>query len=167
MSGILLKGWIFWVMFTLMCPNYLTQNNDEDVVESNYKNKCSYSVVNCMYWDFGVQEKWYSLYCVLVTKVGLGGSISLTTVSQQEERPIRQILYLGNLLETCHFQSFWVTRAHGCLIFWGGVFNWRKNCDVTKESFFFSVPHSQVLRRTGSSLMELLALKTRSASVSF
>ncbi|KAK6470684.1 eukaryotic translation initiation factor 3 subunit K isoform X2 [Huso huso] len=24
-----------------------------------------------------------------------------------EERPIRQILYLGNLLETCHFQSFW------------------------------------------------------------
>ncbi|MBN3285686.1 EIF3K factor, partial [Polyodon spathula] len=25
-----------------------------------------------------------------------------------EERPIRQILYLGNLLETCHFQSFWV-----------------------------------------------------------
>ncbi|KAL6468430.1 hypothetical protein MHYP_G00241070 [Metynnis hypsauchen] len=25
----------------------------------------------------------------------------------QEERPIRQILYLGNLLETCHFQSFW------------------------------------------------------------
>ncbi|KAG9331314.1 hypothetical protein JZ751_019505 [Albula glossodonta] len=29
-------------------------------------------------------------------------------VSQQEERPIRQILYLGNLLETCHFQSFWV-----------------------------------------------------------
>ncbi|XP_017292899.1 eukaryotic translation initiation factor 3 subunit K isoform X1 [Kryptolebias marmoratus] len=26
---------------------------------------------------------------------------------QQEERPIRQILYLGNLLETCHFQSFW------------------------------------------------------------
>ncbi|TWW76801.1 Eukaryotic translation initiation factor 3 subunit K [Takifugu flavidus] len=28
-------------------------------------------------------------------------------LSQQEERPIRQILYLGNLLETCHFQSFW------------------------------------------------------------
>uniref|UniRef100_UPI003AAA4625 eukaryotic translation initiation factor 3 subunit K n=1 Tax=Centroberyx gerrardi TaxID=166262 RepID=UPI003AAA4625 len=27
---------------------------------------------------------------------------------QQEERPIRQILYLGNLLETCHFQSFWL-----------------------------------------------------------
>ncbi|NXQ63492.1 EIF3K factor, partial [Anthoscopus minutus] len=27
--------------------------------------------------------------------------------SQQEERPIRQILYLGELLETCHFQSFW------------------------------------------------------------
>ncbi|NWS87107.1 EIF3K factor, partial [Toxostoma redivivum] len=26
---------------------------------------------------------------------------------QQEERPIRQILYLGELLETCHFQSFW------------------------------------------------------------
>uniref|UniRef100_A0A8B9MF99 Eukaryotic translation initiation factor 3 subunit K n=1 Tax=Accipiter nisus TaxID=211598 RepID=A0A8B9MF99_9AVES len=25
----------------------------------------------------------------------------------QEERPIRQILYLGELLETCHFQSFW------------------------------------------------------------
>ncbi|NXN94607.1 EIF3K factor, partial [Rhinopomastus cyanomelas] len=24
-----------------------------------------------------------------------------------EERPIRQILYLGELLETCHFQSFW------------------------------------------------------------
>lgn len=36
------------------------------------------------------------------------GPFSLTTVSQQEERPIRQILYLGNLLETCHFQSFWV-----------------------------------------------------------
>ena len=54
-------------------------------------------------------------------RVGWGGrsvhvSISLTTVSQQEERPIRQILYLGNLLETCHFQSFWVrctlTRSH-------------------------------------------------------
>lgn len=28
---------------------------------------------------------------------------------QQEERPIRQILYLGELLETCHFQSFWVS----------------------------------------------------------
>uniref|UniRef100_A0A8D3BC23 Eukaryotic translation initiation factor 3 subunit K n=2 Tax=Scophthalmus maximus TaxID=52904 RepID=A0A8D3BC23_SCOMX len=28
---------------------------------------------------------------------------------QQEERPIRQILYLGNLLETCHFQSFWTS----------------------------------------------------------
>ncbi|MCI4391086.1 hypothetical protein PGIGA_G00130260 [Pangasianodon gigas] len=27
----------------------------------------------------------------------------------QEERPIRQILYLGNLLETCHFQSFWAS----------------------------------------------------------
>ncbi|NXK70709.1 EIF3K factor, partial [Sylvietta virens] len=27
--------------------------------------------------------------------------------AQQEERPIRQILYLGELLETCHFQSFW------------------------------------------------------------
>uniref|UniRef100_A0A3B1KBB6 Eukaryotic translation initiation factor 3 subunit K n=1 Tax=Astyanax mexicanus TaxID=7994 RepID=A0A3B1KBB6_ASTMX len=27
----------------------------------------------------------------------------------QEERPIRQILYLGNLLETCHFQSFWTS----------------------------------------------------------
>ncbi|NWI10732.1 EIF3K factor, partial [Crypturellus soui] len=26
---------------------------------------------------------------------------------RQEERPIRQILYLGELLETCHFQSFW------------------------------------------------------------
>uniref|UniRef100_A0A3P9DG13 Eukaryotic translation initiation factor 3 subunit K n=1 Tax=Maylandia zebra TaxID=106582 RepID=A0A3P9DG13_9CICH len=37
------------------------------------------------------------------------GGISLTTVSQQEERPIRQILYLGNLLETCHFQSFWTS----------------------------------------------------------
>ena len=46
-----------------------------------------------------------------------GQCVSLTTVSQQEERPIRQILYLGNLLETCHFQSFWVrththTRTH-------------------------------------------------------
>uniref|UniRef100_A0A8B9J8H9 Eukaryotic translation initiation factor 3, subunit K n=1 Tax=Astyanax mexicanus TaxID=7994 RepID=A0A8B9J8H9_ASTMX len=30
----------------------------------------------------------------------------------QEERPIRQILYLGNLLETCHFQSFWVSHTH-------------------------------------------------------
>lgn len=29
--------------------------------------------------------------------------------TQQEERPIRQILYLGELLETCHFQSFWVS----------------------------------------------------------
>ncbi|XP_026137373.1 eukaryotic translation initiation factor 3 subunit K isoform X1 [Carassius auratus] len=35
--------------------------------------------------------------------------VSLTAVSQQEERPIRQILYLGNLLETCHFQSFWAS----------------------------------------------------------
>lgn len=32
---------------------------------------------------------------------------------QQEERPIRQILYLGELLETCHFQSFWVILAQG------------------------------------------------------
>uniref|UniRef100_A0A3B4FIF8 Eukaryotic translation initiation factor 3 subunit K n=1 Tax=Pundamilia nyererei TaxID=303518 RepID=A0A3B4FIF8_9CICH len=29
--------------------------------------------------------------------------------THQEERPIRQILYLGNLLETCHFQSFWTS----------------------------------------------------------
>uniref|UniRef100_A0A8C3QZA3 Eukaryotic translation initiation factor 3 subunit K n=1 Tax=Cyanoderma ruficeps TaxID=181631 RepID=A0A8C3QZA3_9PASS len=29
--------------------------------------------------------------------------------AHQEERPIRQILYLGELLETCHFQSFWVS----------------------------------------------------------
>uniref|UniRef100_A0A9J8DKD5 Eukaryotic translation initiation factor 3 subunit K n=1 Tax=Cyprinus carpio carpio TaxID=630221 RepID=A0A9J8DKD5_CYPCA len=29
--------------------------------------------------------------------------------THQEERPIRQILYLGNLLETCHFQSFWAS----------------------------------------------------------
>uniref|UniRef100_A0A9J7YS42 Eukaryotic translation initiation factor 3 subunit K n=1 Tax=Cyprinus carpio carpio TaxID=630221 RepID=A0A9J7YS42_CYPCA len=36
----------------------------------------------------------------------LPGSLRL---SQQEERPIRQILYLGNLLETCHFQSFWAS----------------------------------------------------------
>ncbi|XP_049581520.1 eukaryotic translation initiation factor 3 subunit K [Syngnathus scovelli] len=28
---------------------------------------------------------------------------------QKEERPIRQILDMGNLLETCHFQSFWKT----------------------------------------------------------
>nr|XP_040134855.1 eukaryotic translation initiation factor 3 subunit K isoform X2 [Ictidomys tridecemlineatus] len=34
----------------------------------------------------------------LVSDPGLG---------QQEERPIRQILYLGDLLETCHFQAFW------------------------------------------------------------
>ncbi|XP_018088846.1 eukaryotic translation initiation factor 3 subunit K-like [Xenopus laevis] len=27
--------------------------------------------------------------------------------AHQEDRPIRQILYLGDLLETCHFQSFW------------------------------------------------------------
>ncbi|XP_016359138.1 eukaryotic translation initiation factor 3 subunit K-like [Sinocyclocheilus anshuiensis] len=40
--------------------------------------------------------------------VGFPG-VSLTAVSQQEERPIRQILYLGNLLETCHFQSFWAS----------------------------------------------------------
>lgn len=33
----------------------------------------------------------------------------LTRSSQQEERPIRQILYLGELLETCHFQAFWVS----------------------------------------------------------
>ena len=33
--------------------------------------------------------------------------------SQQEERPIRQILYLGDLLETCHFQAFWVTWLPG------------------------------------------------------
>uniref|UniRef100_A0A8C0GMK4 Eukaryotic translation initiation factor 3 subunit K n=1 Tax=Chelonoidis abingdonii TaxID=106734 RepID=A0A8C0GMK4_CHEAB len=29
--------------------------------------------------------------------------------AHQEERPIRQILYLGELLETCHFQAFWVS----------------------------------------------------------
>ncbi|PWS22484.1 hypothetical protein DKP78_18145, partial [Enterococcus faecium] len=29
--------------------------------------------------------------------------------THQEERPIRQILYLGNLLETCHFQAFWTS----------------------------------------------------------
>ncbi|XP_030632391.1 eukaryotic translation initiation factor 3 subunit K isoform X3 [Chanos chanos] len=29
--------------------------------------------------------------------------------THQEERPIRQILYLGNLLETCHFQAFWAS----------------------------------------------------------
>ncbi|KAJ0063334.1 hypothetical protein NL108_000227, partial [Boleophthalmus pectinirostris] len=34
--------------------------------------------------------------------------------THQEERPIRQILYLGNLLETCHFQSFWV--RHCCCV---------------------------------------------------
>uniref|UniRef100_F6SVK2 Eukaryotic translation initiation factor 3 subunit K n=1 Tax=Equus caballus TaxID=9796 RepID=F6SVK2_HORSE len=33
--------------------------------------------------------------------------------AHQEERPIRQILYLGDLLETCHFQAFWVT-SFGC-----------------------------------------------------
>ncbi|XP_072464473.1 eukaryotic translation initiation factor 3 subunit K [Notamacropus eugenii] len=27
--------------------------------------------------------------------------------ARQEEQPIRQILYLGDLLETCHFQAFW------------------------------------------------------------
>ncbi|KAB1274672.1 Eukaryotic translation initiation factor 3 subunit K [Camelus dromedarius] len=27
--------------------------------------------------------------------------------AHQEEWPIRQILYLGDLLETCHFQAFW------------------------------------------------------------
>ncbi|XP_077467557.1 eukaryotic translation initiation factor 3 subunit K isoform X2 [Stigmatopora argus] len=27
--------------------------------------------------------------------------------THQEEQPIKQILYLGNLLETCQFQSFW------------------------------------------------------------
>uniref|UniRef100_A0A3B5LSQ6 Eukaryotic translation initiation factor 3 subunit K n=1 Tax=Xiphophorus couchianus TaxID=32473 RepID=A0A3B5LSQ6_9TELE len=32
--------------------------------------------------------------------------------THQEERPIRQILYLGNLLETCHFQSFWFMCGH-------------------------------------------------------
>uniref|UniRef100_A0A2K6FIG6 Eukaryotic translation initiation factor 3 subunit K n=1 Tax=Propithecus coquereli TaxID=379532 RepID=A0A2K6FIG6_PROCO len=31
--------------------------------------------------------------------------------AHQEERPIRQILYLGDLLETCHFQAFWVCPA--------------------------------------------------------
>ncbi|XP_027286334.1 eukaryotic translation initiation factor 3 subunit K-like [Cricetulus griseus] len=33
--------------------------------------------------------------------------------AHQEERPIRQILYLGDLLETCHFQAFWVM-SFGC-----------------------------------------------------
>ncbi|XP_030890446.1 eukaryotic translation initiation factor 3 subunit K isoform X3 [Leptonychotes weddellii] len=33
--------------------------------------------------------------------------------AHQEERPIRQILYLGDLLETCHFQAFWAgARVH-------------------------------------------------------
>ncbi|XP_061918103.1 eukaryotic translation initiation factor 3 subunit K isoform X2 [Entelurus aequoreus] len=31
--------------------------------------------------------------------------------AHQEESPIWQILYLGNLLETCHFQSFWTSLA--------------------------------------------------------
>ncbi|XP_027797194.2 eukaryotic translation initiation factor 3 subunit K isoform X1 [Marmota flaviventris] len=33
--------------------------------------------------------------------------VSAPGLGQQEERPIRQILYLGDLLETCHFQAFW------------------------------------------------------------
>uniref|UniRef100_A0A673BLT9 CSN8/PSMD8/EIF3K domain-containing protein n=1 Tax=Sphaeramia orbicularis TaxID=375764 RepID=A0A673BLT9_9TELE len=38
--------------------------------------------------------------------------------THQEERPIRQILYLGNLLETCHFQSFWVRDVNErCVLF--------------------------------------------------
>ncbi|NXW98472.1 EIF3K factor, partial [Larus smithsonianus] len=38
----------------------------------------------------------------------LGTPTPLTLLLRgQEERPIRQILYLGELLETCHFQSFW------------------------------------------------------------
>lgn len=40
---------------------------------------------------------------------GVGWFVSLDARGQQEERPIRQILYLGELLETCHFQSFWVS----------------------------------------------------------
>nr|XP_031363420.1 eukaryotic translation initiation factor 3 subunit K [Lonchura striata domestica] len=45
--------------------------------------------------------------------------------TQQEERPIRQILYLGELLETCHFQSFWggareTGKAWGVLEGFGG-----------------------------------------------
>ncbi|XP_061733525.1 eukaryotic translation initiation factor 3 subunit K isoform X2 [Nerophis ophidion] len=30
-------------------------------------------------------------------------------IMEEEKSPIVQILYLGNLLETCHFQSFWTT----------------------------------------------------------
>ncbi|ELR61321.1 hypothetical protein M91_21655 [Bos mutus] len=38
-----------------------------------------------------------------------GGNCKQCMIDQahQEERPIRQILYLGDLLETCHFQAFW------------------------------------------------------------
>ncbi|ELV13963.1 Eukaryotic translation initiation factor 3 subunit K [Tupaia chinensis] len=34
-------------------------------------------------------------------------TVTAQILLKQEERPIRQILYLGDLLETCHFQAFW------------------------------------------------------------
>uniref|UniRef100_A0A673BR74 Eukaryotic translation initiation factor 3 subunit K n=1 Tax=Sphaeramia orbicularis TaxID=375764 RepID=A0A673BR74_9TELE len=59
--------------------------------------------------------------------------------THQEERPIRQILYLGNLLETCHFQSFWVredSRPGGFPWFpdtqvkvWMNKYSWTENED--------------------------------------
>lgn len=62
-------------------------------------------------WSNGVDVTvYYVASCLLCV-----WCLSLTTVKQQEERPIRQILYLGNLLETCHFQSFWVCTQYICL----------------------------------------------------
>ncbi|NXD46595.1 EIF3K factor, partial [Copsychus sechellarum] len=50
---------------------------------------------------FGVQQRGH-LHSPFFSKFSLD-----PPKMQQEERPIRQILYLGELLETCHFQSFW------------------------------------------------------------
>lgn len=130
------------------------------------------------------------IYSKSVCLRGLG-RVSLTTVSQQEERPIRQILFLGNLLETCHFQSFWVWDAHvhvGCeasvkpginrlwydsnsLIKWVStrislspfsVFQTCKSAHLSAPP----PPHRQTWRRTGSSLMASLVSRTPFASVS-
>lgn len=100
--------------------------------------------------------------------LGVGGAVSLTTVSQQEERPIRQILYLGNLLETCHFQSFWVRYTH---ISWLYVFNSKEekrgvaeregNCfrktGKKKKTCFAQIIHLNC--RTGCCLSILCALQ--------
>ncbi|XP_044527093.1 eukaryotic translation initiation factor 3 subunit K isoform X2 [Gracilinanus agilis] len=41
--------------------------------------------------------------------------------AHQETQPIRQILYLGDLLETCHFQAFWHALENMDLLLLNGI----------------------------------------------